>query len=191
MKWCKSVGMSWENAHAGESHQVKKSDGLTDMGPTQRCAKAALHPSPPAVSTSKWLSTELSLPLLPPPPHAGTYNASKHQKAGAPRATVKMPAHELQPSPCLAMRACAALNLSAECPLGQTPHPTALKSSKLALKRHRSALLSLSKGCDRSSVLHCSVCAVAHSTCLPSYCWKVRDEHIWTVTETIRNTFIS
>lgn len=118
-------------------------------------------------------------------------NTKKQEHQELRGATVKTPAHELQPSPCLAMRACAALNLSAERPLGQTPHPTALKSSKLALKRRHSALLSLSKGCERSSVLHCSVYAVAHSTCLPSYCWKVRDEHIWTVTETIRNTFIS
>lgn len=74
--------MSWESAHITESPGKKIHWAHccgADTG--QHCIHHLLS------ALSKRLSTELSLPPLPPQWQPDTYNASKHHKAGALRPT--------------------------------------------------------------------------------------------------------
>lgn len=162
-----SVAVSWESPHISECHHVKKSIGLTDVGLTQgstasmTCCQHFENGSAQSYPCPYCHHDDNQILTVPP-------NIIKQEHLDLYGAI--MPAHELQPSPCLTLRACAALNLSAEFLLlmflGTDTTPNCTKSSKLSLKMHHSALLSLSKGCDRNSVLHCSIHAV---DILPAY----------------------
>lgn len=186
LKW----NMSWlwaGRVPTSLSHQVKKSIGLTAVGLTQgstasiTCCQHFQNGSAQSYPCPHCHHNDSQILTMPP-------NIIKQEHLDLHGAIV--PAHELQPAlhPQHVLLGTCLQSSSCRCSSAQTPQPTAHRSSKLSLQMHHSELLSLSKGWNRNSVLHCSIYAVAYSSCLQSYCYV----NIYGQSQkTIRNIFIS